>query len=96
MGCIRDDIRLHSCSIFFCYFAKNREGAIMQQQELTPYHQRAYKASPELNFLQAIRQTYPAHYTLFNNELYFSNMLITDWRLRDRAYQIVIHVANRM
>ncbi len=69
-----------------------------QKQAITHKNQsqlnRVLVNDAELSFIQVLRRTYPAHYALFNNEIYFSNMLIADWRLRDRTYKILLYVSN--
>ncbi|KAF0979293.1 hypothetical protein FDP41_001636 [Naegleria fowleri] len=32
----------------------------------------------DFSFISAVRETFPAHYSLFNAEIYFSNMLLSD------------------
>ncbi|KAG2379261.1 hypothetical protein C9374_007400 [Naegleria lovaniensis] len=32
----------------------------------------------DFSFIGAVRETFPAHYSLFNAEIYFSNMLLSD------------------
>eukprot|EP01080_Neovahlkampfia_damariscottae_P007424 gene7424-11747_t len=48
----------------------------------------------EPSFVEAVRLTYPEHYKLFNTELYFSNMLMTDLGLADKAYKVVCYMKD--
>jgi hypothetical protein len=48
----------------------------------------------EPSFVEAVKQTFPAHYQLYNTELYFSNMLMTDLGLKDKAYKIVCYMKD--
>lgn len=47
-----------------------------------------------LSFIEIVKKTYPQHYALFNSELFFSNMLLTDLGLREKAYKIVCYATN--
>lgn len=47
-----------------------------------------------MQFVDLVKRTYPAHYALYNTELYFSNMLMADLGLRDQAFKVVAYVAN--
>lgn len=55
---------------------------------------RRHLVPSELSFIQAVQSTYPAHYTLFNNELHFSNMLLADDRLKNRTIKVLFRVSD--
>jgi len=48
----------------------------------------------EPSLIEFVKRTYPAHYALYNTELYFSNMLLTDLSLCNRSFQVVAYVSN--
>jgi hypothetical protein len=48
----------------------------------------------EKNYLNSIKNTYPKHYQLYNKELYFSNMLLTDLGLKDKVFKLIFFIPN--
>jgi hypothetical protein len=47
------------------------------------------------SFIDAVRTTYPAHYALYNTEIHFSNMLLADLGLADKAFKAFAYVSDR-
>jgi hypothetical protein len=53
-----------------------------------------HQSCDPMSLIESVQRAMPEHYKLYNSELYFSNMLLTDYRLSDKTYKVILHVNN--
>ena len=67
-----------------------------EKQQLIPTTGEELTLRKDFSFINTIRETFPAHYSLFNAEIYFSNMLLSDFTFHAPPSRLSPHVGSSL